>query len=120
MTARLAADAVLLLHALFVLFVVAGGLLVLWRPVLAWLHLPAAAWGVVIELFGWLCPLTTLENRLRRAAGEAGYDGGFVEHYVVPLLYPPGLTRGLQFWLAGVVIAVNLLVYGFLLYRRRR
>ncbi len=119
MIARLGADAVLLLHAAFLLFVVLGGLLVLRFPRLAWLHLPAVAWGILIELYGWLCPLTTLENRLLQAAGDAGYGGGFVEHYLLPLIYPPGLTRGVQFLLAGVVLVVNVAIYGWL-WRRRR
>jgi len=120
MSARLAADAVLLLHAAFLVFVVAGGLLALRWPRIAWLHLPAAAWGVLIELYGWLCPLTTLENRLRRAAGDAGYPGGFVEHYVWPLVYPPGLTRTWQFAIAGFVLLVNVVIYATVLKRRNR
>lgn len=116
---RVAADAVLLLHFAFVLFVAFGGLLVLRWPRLAFAHLPAAAWGVYIELAGRLCPLTTLENRLRRAAGDGGYEGGFIEHYITPLLYPPGLTRSMQFGLAAALIAINLAVYGWLWYRRR-
>ena len=119
MSARLAADAVLFAHFLFVVFVVAGGLLVLRWPRLAWLHLPAAAWGVLIEFAGWLCPLTTLENRLRTAAGDAGYGGGFVEHYLLPVVYPAGLTRTDQFVLGGILLAVNGAIYGWLLWRRR-
>lgn len=119
MSARLGADAALLLHLAFVLFVVLGGLLVLRFPRLAWLHLPAVAWGVLIELCGWLCPLTTVENRLRRAAGEAGYSGSFVEEYLLPIIYPGGLTRGLQLALAAGVLAINLVVYGWL-WRRMR
>lgn len=118
MSARFGADAVLLLHFAFTLFVVLGGLLVLRFPRLAWLHVPAAAWGVLIELNGWLCPLTTIENRLRRAAGEAGYAGSFVEQYLLPIVYPAGLTRGVQFLLAGIVLVVNLAIYGWL-WRRR-
>lgn len=119
MSPRLAADAVLLLHAAFVLWVVLGGFVVLRWPRLAWLHLPAVAWGVAVEAAGWYCPLTTIENRLRRAAGEAGYEGSFIEHWLWPVLYPAGLDRGLQWWLAGGLVAVNLLAYG-LLWRRRR
>ena len=120
MSARLAADAVLLAHLLFIVFVVAGGLLVLRWPRLAILHLPAAAWGVAIEATGGLCPLTTLENRLRGAAGEAGYPGGFVEHYLLPVVYPAGLDRRVQLLLAGAVLAINAAIYGWLLWRRRR
>lgn len=115
---RLAADAVLLLHLGFIIFVLLGGLLALrWRRA-PLLHLPAAAWGVYIELSGGLCPLTPLENRLRALAGQAGFEGGFIEHYLLPLIYPAGLTRDTQFVLAGVVVIVNLLAYGFVLRRR--
>jgi hypothetical protein len=114
------ADLVLLVHLAFVIFVVLGGVAVLWRPWMAWIHLPAAAWGVFIELSGGICPLTPLEQQLREQAGQQGYDGGFVEHYVVALLYPEALTRELQFVLAGVVIVMNAAVYGWVLARRRR
>jgi len=117
---RLAADGVLVLHAAFVLFVVLGGLLALRRPRIAWIHLPAAAWGAAIELCGWICPLTPLEQALRRLGGEAGYPGGFVEHYVVAWLYPPGLTRGVQLALGLFVFAVNLAVYAWVWRRARR
>ncbi|WP_394561178.1 DUF2784 domain-containing protein [Aquipseudomonas alcaligenes] len=122
MLLRAAADAVVLLHLLFILFVLGGGLLVLRWPRLALLHLPAAAWGVAVELLHLYCPLTPLENQLRRAAGEAGYAGGFVEHYLIPLIYPAGLTPQIQLWLGALVLAVNLPVYGWLLWRlcRRR
>ncbi|NRF70391.1 DUF2784 domain-containing protein [Aquincola sp. S2] len=117
---RAAADAVLLLHGAFIVFAVFGGLLVLrWRRA-AWLHLPAAAWGVFVEASGTLCPLTTLENRLRMAAGDAGYAGGFVERYLLPLIYPEALTRELQWWLAGFVLVINLLVYGAVICYGRR
>ena len=118
MTWRLLADAVLVLHLAFVVFVVLGGLLVLRAPRLAWLHLPAAAWGAIIELFGFVCPLTPLENRLRRLGGEETYSGGFIEHYVASLLYPQGLTRGIQYVLAAFVIAVNVAIY-WIIWRRR-
>jgi uncharacterized membrane protein YhhN len=91
---RWLADLVVVLHFGFVLFVVGGGLLALRWPRLARVHLPTAVWGVLIEFGGWLCPLTPLENWLRRRSGGAGYAGGFVEHYVLPVLYPSGLTRG--------------------------
>lgn len=117
---RLAADGVLVLHTGFVLFVVLGGLLALRWPRAAWVHLPAAAWGAVIEFWGWICPLTPLEQALRRRGGEAGYTGGFVEHYVVALLYPQGLTRGLQLAIGLFVLAVNLAVYAWVWRRARR
>lgn len=119
MTYSLLADAVLGLHFGFILFVVAGGLLVLRWGWIAWLHLPCAAWGMLIELFGWICPLTPLENSLRRAAGEAGYAGGFIETHLLPLVYPGGLTREIQLLLAGLVVLVNGIVYWFV-WRRRR
>jgi len=113
----LLADAVLVLHFLFVAFVVAGGLLVLRWPRIAWLHLPAAAWGVVIEFAGWICPLTPLENHLRARAGQTPYMGGFVEYYLLPVLYPEGLTRETQYALGLAVLALNVAVYGFVLRR---
>ncbi len=119
MTDRLLADAVAVVHFGFVLFVALGGLAVLrWRR-LAWLHLPALAWGAGIEFTGGICPLTPLENYLRARAGEAGYPGGFIEHYLLPVLYPPGLTRGVQIFLGIGVLAVNGAVY-WLLWRRTR
>lgn len=113
------ADLVVLVHALFVLFVVGGGVAVQRWPRLAWYHLPAAAWGVAIELGGWVCPLTDLENYFRRLGGEAGYRGTFIERYLEPVLYPLGLTRHLQLILALAVVLVNLLVY-LRLWRRWR
>ena len=115
---RLAADAVLAAHLAFVLFVVCGGLLVLRTPRLAWLHLPAVAWGAFVELSGSICPLTPLEVTLRRGAGEAGYGGDFIGHYLVSLIYPAGLTRELQMALGAAVLLLNLIVY-FILWRRR-
>jgi len=115
---RLAADAVLAAHLAFVLFVVCGGLLVLRTPRLAWLHLPAVAWAAFVELSGSICPLTPLEVTLRRGAGEAGYGGDFIEHYLVSLIYPAGLTRELQMALGAAVLLLNLIVY-FILWRRR-
>jgi len=114
------ADVVLVVHALFIAFVLFGGLLVLrWRSI-AWLHLPAVAWAVLLELFGWLCPLTPLELKLRHLAGTAGYRGGFIEHYLVSIIYPAGLTREIQLWLAAVVIMMNVAVYAVLWRRCNR
>lgn len=118
MSWRIAADGALLLHLAFVLFVAAGAIILFRFPRVAWLHAPAVAWAAYIELSGRLCPLTTIENRFRRAAGDAGYEGGFIEHYVFPVLYPPGLTRSTQLWIAALVIAVNIVAYAFLIYRR--
>ncbi|MBC5781759.1 DUF2784 domain-containing protein [Ramlibacter sp. USB13] len=119
MTWRLLADAVLVLHLLFVAFAMLGGLLALhwrWMP---WLHLPALAWGVTVEWTGGICPLTPLENALRMAGGAAGYQGGFVEHYLLPLLYPTGLTRGVQWLLGGGLLLFNAVAY-LLVWRHMR
>jgi hypothetical protein len=114
------AEGTLVLHAAFVVFVLFGGLLALrWRK-LPWLHLPSVLWVILIELNGWICPLTPLENRLRVAAGARGYSGGFIEHYLLPLVYPPGLTPGLQALFAMIVAGVNIAVYGLLWHKRRR
>lgn len=113
------ADFVVIIHALFVAFVVLGGLLVLRRPQLAWLHVPAVVWGVMIEVAGWICPLTPLENALRLRGGEGGYSGGFVEHYILPALYPAGLTRNVQIVLGSLALLLNLAVYVFVFARAR-
>lgn len=120
MNLRLAADALVLLHLGFILFVLLGALLVLRWPRLALLHLPAAAWGAAVELLHGYCPLTPLENHWRQAAGQAGYAGGFVEHYLIPLIYPTGLTPQIQLWLGALVLLVNLPAYLWLFYRLRR
>jgi len=117
---RALADLVLVVHLTFVLFVVLGGLLVLRWPRAAWLHVPAAIWGVLIEYTGWICPLTPLENSFRARGGEAGYSGGFIEHYIQPLLYPAGLTRSMQVVLGSLVLALNLTAYGIVVSRMRR
>ncbi len=117
---KLAADSVVLLHFAFILFVVLGGLVVLRWPRFMWLHIPAAAWGAFIELTGRVCPLTPLENRLRIAAGETGYSGGFIEEYLIPVVYPDGLAHWVQISLGVGVIAINLVFYGLLVARRYR
>jgi len=114
------ADAVLLFHALFVVFVVFGVLAVLRWPRLAWLHIPCALWGIWIELSGGICPLTPLENYLREAAGEAGYQGSFLAHYLMPLIYPAQLTRATQVLLGGLAMVPNVLGYGWILSRRKK
>jgi hypothetical protein len=118
MVYRILADLVVGVHALFVVFVVAGGLLALRWPWAAAAHLPAAVWGTLIEFRGWICPLTPLEKSLRASAGQAGYEGGFIDHYLLPVLYPAGLTQRVQVVLGSLVIAVNVVVYGLLLRRR--
>lgn len=115
---RLLADMVVSLHAFFVLFVLLGGVPTLRWPRLAWVHLPAALWGVLIELRGWICPLTYLENHLRRLGGASGYDGTFIEQYLEPILYPLGLTRRTQFLFGLSALFINLVVYARLLCRR--
>lgn len=116
---QLAADAVVLLHFAFVIFVLAGGMLAMRWPRVIWIHIPAALWGVLIEVAGWVCPLTPLENYLREQGGAAGYQGDFIAHYIVPVLYPAGLTRDWQLVLGGFAFAVNAVVYGVVLLRRR-
>ncbi len=111
MVYRILADLVVSVHLAFVLFVALGGFLVLRRRSVAWFHLPAAAWGVLIEFAGWVCPLTPLEVELRLRGGEAGYEGGFVEHYILPLLYPGNLTRTLQVLLGVLALSVNVWIY---------
>ena len=113
------ADALVMMHLLFVAFVVAGGFLLVRWPKLVWLHLPAAAWGAIIEFTGWICPLTPLENHLRILGGGSAYSGGFVEHYLLPILYPENLTLPIQQVLGGVVVVVNLVAYA-LAYRALR
>jgi hypothetical protein len=117
---RLLADAVLLTHLAFVVFAVAGGLLALRWHWLAWLHLPTLAWAAWVEFSGWICPLTPLENMLRRAGGEAGYPGGFVDHYLLPVLYPAELTRELQWTLGAALLLFNAAVYLAVWWRWRR
>lgn len=116
---RLAAEAVLLTHLAFILFALLGAAIaVRWRWI-PFVHLPAAAWGFYIEITGRVCPLTYLENDLRIKAGQSGYTESFVEHYLVAIIYPAGLTREIQFALAAVVIAVNMAIYGWLFVRGR-
>jgi hypothetical protein len=116
---RFAADAVLGVHLAFIVFVVLGGLVALRYRWAALIHLPTALWGVFIEVSGRMCPLTTWENALRRRAGESGYADSFIEHYVLPLIYPTGLTREGQLWLAAIVIVMNIVVYACVVYRHR-
>lgn len=114
------ADLVVAAHAAFVLFAVLGGLLVLRRPGIAWVHVPAAVWAILVEIFGWICPLTPLEIALRRKAGQAGYQHGFLEQYLEPLLYPQALTPAVQVALGVFVLVVNAVIYALVLRRYRR
>ncbi|MEO6972401.1 MAG: DUF2784 domain-containing protein [Rhodoferax sp.] len=111
---RLAADGTLLFHLAFILFAVFGGALAALRRWAPLVHLPAVAWAVFVELTGRICPLTYLENYLRIRAGQSGYAQGFVEHYLVGVIYPSGLTRDIQFMLAVGVVVINLAIYGWI------
>jgi hypothetical protein len=114
-----AADAILILHLCFLLFVSLGGFAVLRWPRLAWVHVPATVWGILIEYAGWICPLTPLEVALRQRGGQPGYAGGFIDHYLTAIIYPAGLTRGIQWMLGSVVLVVNVVIYARLFARRR-
>ncbi|NOQ66113.1 MAG: DUF2784 family protein [Desulfobacterales bacterium] len=114
------ADLIVVLHSLFVLFVMLGGFLVLWKSSVAWCHIPAVFWAASIEFFGWICPLTPLENMLREKGGAAGYDTGFVEHYIVPILYPASLTRQVQINFGIIVLSINIGLYFFVLHSLRK
>jgi hypothetical protein len=120
MAYRWLADLTVIVHLAFVVFVVVGGLLVLRRRGWVWIHLPAAIWGASIEWAGWVCPLTPLENWLRLRAGGSGYRGGFVEHYLLPVLYPSELARGTQIVLGGLVVVINVAFYSVVWKRYRR
>jgi hypothetical protein len=117
---RLAADGVVVVHLAFILFVFLGGLTLFRWPRLVWIHVPAALWGGIVEFTGAPCPLTPLENFLRRAGNDPGYGGGFVDHYIVPIVYPPGLTRDIQLVLGGLILAINLVIYYRLIRRKMK
>jgi hypothetical protein len=116
---RWLADLVVLVHVAFVVFVVVGGFLVLRWPWVAWLHVPAAVWGSLIEFAHWVCPLTYVENAFRARAGEAGYTG-FIQHYLLRALYPNGLTPAIQWALGSFALVVNVVAYGLVIWQRRR
>jgi len=115
----LAADAIMAVHFLFIAFALLGSFLVWWKRWIAWLHLPALAWGAWIEASGSICPLTPLENHFRHLAGQTTYGEGFITYYLGPVIYPAGLTRGTQFLILGILIAVNLVGYTLVLRTRR-
>ena len=117
---RFLADLVVVVHICFVLFVVLGGFLLMKWPKVIYAHVPAAVWGVLIEFGGWVCPLTPLEKALRVRGGQAGYEGGFIDHYLVPLLYPHGLNRNIQLVLGTFAFAINVLAYYRYFFLRRR
>lgn len=114
------ADGVVILHLAFILFVMFGGLLVIFWPKVVWLHIPCVIWGILIELTGYICPLTPLENFLRTKGGQTPYSSDFVIHYLEPIIYPEGLTRELQLIFGVLVILVNVMVYGKLFLMRKR
>ncbi|HPD56587.1 MAG TPA: DUF2784 domain-containing protein [Smithellaceae bacterium] len=116
----LLADALVAAHFLFIAFVVAGGALVIFWPRAAWLHLPAALWGAVVEFTGWICPLTPLENHFRALGGSYNYSGDFIAQYLLPLIYPENLTREIQFALGAAVVAINIIFYTLAIRRHRR
>ncbi len=119
MICRILADAVLIIHLLFILFAVAGAFAVLRWRYLVWVHLPCALWAMLIQLGGWICPLTPLEVFLRRCAGQAGYAGGFIQHYLLPIIYPHALTREIQIGLGIGVLVINLVAYALVVWRKR-
>ena len=108
---RILADATLIVHLGFIVFAAFGGLLLFYSNKVVWLHLPAALWAAAIELYGWICPLTPLEQKLRQLSGQQGYGGGFIEHYLLPAIYPGGLTRNIQIILGISVLLLNMAVY---------
>lgn len=122
MVYQILADILVVLHFVFICFVIVGGLLVLRWQWLALIHLPVVLWGALVELMSWVCPLTPLENWLRRAAGGQGYSGGYIEHYLIPIIYPGGLTHEIQMILGGFVIVINVIIYTvvFRRYSRRQ
>ena len=116
----LLADSIVVLHLLFIVFAVLGGLLVIKWPRLAWLHVPIVIWAAITEFMGLICPLTPLEIWLRQQAGADPYTGGFISHYLVPLIYPPGLTPGIQWVLGGGLVILNFLIYAWLFIRKHK
>ena len=117
---RIAAELTLILHFLFIVFVLFGGLFCLHRTRWLWLHLPSVLWGVWVEWSGWICPLTPLESHFRQRASGQGYLGGYVEQYLIPLLYPAQLTVSLQWFLGSLVLVVNVLIYYYVFLRLKK
>ncbi|MCK4586279.1 MAG: DUF2784 domain-containing protein [Gammaproteobacteria bacterium] len=120
MAYHILADLVVVLHFTFIIFGLLGGLLALWRKWIAYIHIPAAIWASLIVIQGWICPLTPLENYLRMEAGAGGYSGGFIAHYIAPIIYPDGLTRDLQVNLGFIALGINIAIYSYVVYRRQR
>lgn len=114
------ADIVLILHLFFILFVLFGAILAFKFPKIVWFHLPIATYGALITFYRWICPLTPLENYFRALAGEQGYEGGFIAHYILPVIYPSGVTTGLTITMGLTVIIWNGIIYGLLIYRNKK
>ena len=114
------ADSIVLAHILFIAFVVCGGFLVIYRPQIAFIHLPAVVWGTIVEIFGWVCPLTLLENHFRLLAGDSSYSGDFIVRYLLPLIYPENLTAAIQQAFGGFVIAVNIILYSIAMRKHKK
>ena len=114
------ADLLVVFHLVFILYVIAGALLIVKWPKTLWLHLPSCFWGMTVEFTGWFCPLTPWEIQLRMLAGEEGYTGSFIEHYLIPIIYSSGLTREVQMVLGGTVLILNLSLYTLILIKRRK
>jgi len=114
------ADTIVVTHFLFIVFVICGGLLVIRWPRISFVHLPAAVWGTTVEIFGWVCPLTPLENHFRNLAGDASYSGDFIVRYLLPVIYPENLTTTIQQLLGGLVIAVNVIIYIVVIRKHRK
>lgn len=109
-----------LAHFLFIFFVICGGLLVIRWPKIAFVHLPAAIWGALVEIFSWICPLTPLENHFRALAGESSYSGDFIVRYLLPVIYPENLTTSIQKILGVAVIVINVIMYVIAIKKNRR
>jgi len=120
MLAKVSADLLVAVHFAFIVFVVLGGFLVLKWGKVAILHIPCVLWGALIEFSGWICPLTPVERYLREVAGGEAYSGGFIDHYIMPLVYPTGLTREMQISLGIIILISNLCIYGLVIFRRTK
>lgn len=114
---KLLADAILLFHLLFILFALLGGLFILWRKWVVYVHLPMAAWATLVGFTGWICPLTPLEKSFRETSGDLGYSGGFIEHYIIPVIYPAALEMDMHLVLGYIALAINLVIYALVIYR---
>ncbi|VAW73457.1 putative membrane protein [hydrothermal vent metagenome] len=117
---RILADIVLIFHMIFILFAVFGGLLILCRKWVLYIHIPAAVWGILVELMHWTCPLTSSENYLRKMAGDSGYSGDFIEHYLLAIIYPQGLTPQIQLVLGLLVLTANFIIYSLVISKFRK